>query len=193
MKRLIIAVDCDDVLIPSQEFIVNTYNRLYDANVELGQDFEEWGSEYDEVMNRCGQIAQSAEFKNLAPDPKGVVALADLAQQHELHLVTARKREEREFTKAAIERSLPGVFMAMEFVGWKGSKGDVCVRIGADVLIDDNVSHLYDAIQKGLPSEGAILFGDYPWQGESATRGDVRRCLDWGEVRKEIDRLAAGE
>lgn len=189
MRRLVIAIDCDDVLIPSQEFLVDTYNHLYGTSVELGQDFEEidaWGVGYDEVMRRCGEIARTDRFKNLEPDPEAVETINRLATVHELHLVTARQEKEQAFTKIALDKVLPEAFVAMEFIGWKGSKGDVCARIGADVLIDDSLGHLYDAIQKGLWSEGAILFGDYPWQASELGRELIKRCRDWSAVEREV-------
>ena len=193
MKRLVIAVDCDDVLIPSQAFLVNTYNQLYGANVELGQEFEDWGEDYDEVMRRCGEIAQSDAFKKLSPSPEGVSVLERLAQHHELHLVTARKAEERAFTEAAIERVLPGVFASMEFIGWTASKGEVCQRIGADVLIDDNAHHLHGALEKGLPAGGALLFGNYPWNKANHDDKSLRLCVSWDAVEAVVASISSGE
>lgn len=188
-ERLVIAVDCDDVLIPSRAFLVNEYNRRYGASVRLGQEFEEWGDEYNEVMRRCGEIAQSSQFKNLRPDTEAMEALCQLAQSHELHLVTARKEDERDFTQTALDAAAPGVFKSMNFLGWTASKGDTCRELGADMLIDDSAHHLRGALQAGI-SGGAILFGDYPWNRDDRADEALVFCPDWNSVKEAIDAIA---
>lgn len=195
MKRLVIAVDCDDVLVATTPFFVDAYNKKYGTNATLAQAHdaspEIWGANEEVVVARWAQLTEEDAYRLLAPNPIEVSILRELAMQHELHLVTARKPEERELTQAMLERDLPGVFTSMEFVGWAGSKGEVCQRIGADVLIDDNARHLHDSIAKGLPKSGAILFGNYPWNEADSTHDDLTHCFTWPDVKKVVDSLAS--
>ena len=77
----------------------------------------------------------------------------------------------------------------MKFVGWEGSKGDVCRALRADVLIDDNFRHLVSARDCGVG--GLLWFGDYPWQTEDLGDMPTVRCRDWREVEAEIERIAS--
>jgi len=198
MKRLVIAGDCDDVLVRTTPFFVNAYNEKYGTNVLLADARDgtapSWGGLDDAVIiKRWEQLMETDGYKGLRPDPLEVLLLHELANHHELHLVTARKEHEREFTRTMLDTALEGVFTSMEFVGWEGSKGEVCKRLGADVLIDDNASHLHDALAYGLPVGGAILFGDYSWNSTSHMHDELVHCLDWPGVKKVIDEIAAGD
>lgn len=196
MKRLVIAVDCDDVLVRTTPFFVNTYNEKYGTTATLADsqnvDPEIWGADETTIVERWAALTEEEEYKLLAPDSEEVKILHQLAEQHELHLITARKPEEREFTQALLESELPGVFTSMEFVGWTGSKGEVCERIGAHILIDDNSKHLHDALSHGILSNGAILFGDYPWNKADSFHAGVTSCPDWLSVKQAIDKIAEG-
>lgn len=194
MKRLVIAVDCDDVLVRTTPFLVDAYNKRFgtSATIEQAHDpaFEIWNANEATQVERWVQLTETEGYKDLGPDPEEAIILRELAKHHELHLVTARKEVERAFTQEMLDRELEGVFTSMEFVGWDGSKGEVCKRIHADVLVDDNARHLHNAIEQGLPKNGAVLFGDYPWNKADSTHQDITYCLDWVSVQKVIEGLA---
>lgn len=194
MKRLVIAVDCDDVLVRTTPWFVEKYNQLYGTAVTLADSHSDsdeiWGVPHAEMLKRFAEMIETDEYKQLGPTEDEVAVLTYLAQHHELHLVTARKESERAATQAMLERDLPGMFASMEFVGWQGSKGDICTRIGADVLIDDNARHLHNAITQGLPAGGALLFGEYPWNVDSSNHTDLKQCRTWDDVKRAVDTLA---
>lgn len=194
MKRLVIAVDCDDVLVPTMAFFVDAYNKKYGTNVQIQrlheEDYDGWGVARDVLLERLGGLQNTDDYRSLGPSEDEAEVLQDLAKAHELHVVTARNVHEAELTQAVLDRDVPGVFASLELVGNAGSKGEVCKRLNADILIDDNLHHLKDAIQLGLPPEGAILFGDYPWNSQDVTPTSLTRCKDWKAVGKEIDQLA---
>ncbi len=192
MRRLVIAVDCDDVLVATTPFFIDAYNEKYGTNVPHAfarvDDVAVWGEEEPVVIERWRQLMETDAYKQLGPSQEEAAVLRELAQHHELHLVTARREHERVLTQEMLDRELQGVFTSMEFVGLTGSKGEVCQRIGADVLIDDNAHHLHDSIEKGLAVNGAILFGDYPWNADSDTT-NLKRCATWQDVAEYIHDL----
>lgn len=192
MKRLVIAVDCDDVLVVTTPFFVDSYNARYGTSVQLAEAHGDtaWGVERPILEERLGELLATDEYRELAPSEETITVLRALAKDHELHVVTARREGEAERTQRMLDTFLPGIFMSLEHVGWHGSKGEVCQRIGASVLIDDSPRHLYNALELGLPAEGAILFGDYPWVDTTGVHEDIRRCADWRSVKEVIDQLA---
>ena len=193
MKRLVIAVDCDDVLVSTAPYFVDTYNNTYGTSGTLeyahSPDPSVWGASEEVIVERWFGMTRTDGYKGLSPDPDEVKVLRNLAKIHELHLVTARKEEEREFTQTMLDKHLDGVFTSMKFVGWEGSKGDVCQALRADVLIDDNFRHLVSARDCGV--SGLLWFGDYPWQTEDLSGMPTVRCRDWREVEAEIERIAS--
>jgi len=191
MRKLIIAVDCDDVLVRTTPFFVDAYNRKYGTKVTLAgahEGDEIWETDRATLDGRFAALMNTDEYRTLAPSTEEVAVLTALAKDHELHVITARRPHERAFTQLTLDTYLPGVFTSLELVGFTGSKGGVTEKLNADVLIDDNVRHLQDAIQHGLPAEGALLFGDYPWNAD--VKDEMIRCHTWDEVKTEIDRLA---
>ncbi len=194
MRRLVIAIDCDDVLVATTPFFIGEYNKAYGTNVQLSQAHvmteDLWGAPVDEVIVRIDAFMNTDAYRALGPSPEEVRVLKELAQNHSLHLVTARKETERELTQAMLDRDLKDVFVSIDLVGWQGSKGEVCARIGADVLIDDSARHLHDAMKNGLSKDGAILFGDYPWNAADSDHEDLTTCADWPAVKQVINTLA---
>jgi len=197
VRRLVIAIDCDDVLVATTPFFIDAYNKQYGTKVTLadahGVDETVWAAPQDVVNERIAKTMATKEYAELGPTKEEVDILTELSKYHELHMVTARRPEEEALTQNMLDRDLPGVFTSMEFVGWTGSKGDVCKRIGADILIDDNARHLHGAIQQGLPKNGAILFGAYDWNSASSTHEDLTHCTTWSAVKCCVDEIASSE
>lgn len=192
MRRLVIAVDCDDVLLDSTAFIVGKYNEQYGAAVTLQEAHTpgnpDWGAERDEVYRRIDAIQLSREYGALAPTDEVITGVRELAAHHELHLVTARSEAVMSVTKRMIEQYFPGCFTSIEHVGQLRAKSEICCAINADVLIDDNIKHLHDAAENGI--DHLLWFGNYPWQVALEAPIGVARCRDWQEAQQEIQRLA---
>lgn len=191
MKKLVIAVDCDDVLVRSTPFFVETYNQIYGTNVTLDTAHDNaaaWGVDNTTVAARLAELMETQAYKNLSPSNEEVTILNALSKDHELHVITARRPHERDLTQLMLDTYLPGVFRSLELVGFTGSKGEIIKSIHADVLIDDNLRHLNDAVKHGLPKEGAILFGDYAWSTPELT--PFVHCYEWSDIAREINRLA---
>lgn len=196
MKRLVIAIDCDDVLVQTTPWFVDKYNQIYGTNVALADAHTNsddiWQATHSEMLNRFSEMLQADDYRRLGPSQEEISILEYLASRHELHLVTARQESERMATEAMIERDIPGIFTSLQFVGWQGSKGDICHKIGADVLVDDNARHLHDAIGRGLPVGGGLLYGAYPWNSGDASHKDLLPCSTWFDVKNAIDAIADG-
>lgn len=187
---MIIAIDCDDVLIDASHYVIDTYNKTYGTRVSLASAHQsrspEWEAEREVVFERLHAIQHSEEYAAIAPPHDTSRVVRELAKHHELHIVTARPEEVLAVTERMVEDYFPGCFASIEHVGPDASKGDICEKLGADVMIDDNVHHLVDADQHGVPH--LIWYGDYPWQvDQDASVINARRCLSWSDVEKEIE------
>lgn len=186
MSRLIIAVDCDDVLISSTELLITEYNRQYGTSIPLEQahdhGLEKWAAtDKQEVIDRLTKIQEAYSAKPL----QGAVSiLSHLGKDHELHVITARPIELELVTLKLVEEQFKGIFASIEHVGHEGSKGEVCARLQADVLIDDSLRHLEDVTNYGVKG---IWFGDYPWQQQEVPTSIIR-CKNWAEVGEYFER-----
>lgn len=196
MKRLVIAVDCDDVLLPSTEYIVNRHNELFSTDISLvnAHSSVEWeektGLDRQGVAQRLIDIQNSEDYLMMKPFKDAIRVCRKLARSFDLHIVTARYDESRSTTEAMVERYFgEGVFVDMHHIGGSTSKGDICAMISANVLVDDGLNNLLSAQE--LNMDGLLWFGDYPWQGASDTDeiDNLVRVINWHEVEAEIERI----
>jgi 5'(3')-deoxyribonucleotidase len=195
MERLVLAVDCDDVLLSSQKEILRQYNLRWNTNVLLENTYaaanEAWQADPATIAERIYDIQLSKDYGDMVPFPDAIEVCRRLATQHELHMVTARPDRIMPVTTVMVEQYFDGVFSKIEHIGLSGNKGDVCHNLKASVLIDDNVHHLKTAAQCGVPH--LVWFGDYAWQSGSTEGLEIRRCRDWYEVEAEIGRIAISQ
>lgn len=194
MRRLKVAVDCDDVLLPSLISIIDIYNQRYDTNVQYEDAYiaaNGWQALPETIADRIYDIQLSEEYARIRPFDDAIDACKRLSEIHTLDLVTARPGKLMALTLDMLNNYFPGAFSEIEHIGLNGSKGDVCRRLRADVMIDDNIKHLETAFGCGV--RNLIWFGDYPWQhdGVGANLGGVVRCPGWSDVEQEIERIAS--
>lgn len=191
MRRLVIAVDCDDVLLPSAEKIVELYNGKFGTSITLAESQSssaDWGASREEIGERIYDLQLTDEYLKVEPYQDAIEVCRRLAEAHDLHLVTARPGRIMATTIAMLETYFKGVFQEIEHVGIDGNKGETCRNLQADVLIDDNYKHLEAA--RACQIKNGIWFGDYAWQDVGKSAKDTIRCKDWYEVEREIERIA---
>jgi uncharacterized HAD superfamily protein len=187
MKK-VIAIDYDDVIVPSAPIIVRSYNEKYGTNVQL-KDFyyddpRSWGSSDTSTVNqRVGDYLMSEEYQATLPFTEAIDALRLLSEQHELHIVTGRTDYLADVTKNMLNKYLPGIFRSVEFTNFFGqnrrSKAEVCQALDADLLIDDHLHHAQVVADCGID---VLLFGDYPWNQAKQLPANIRRVSGWHEI-----------
>lgn len=204
-RRLTVAFDCDDVLIPTAEAIVNNYNSRFDTDLNLGDlykpaSIERWGTDdHDEAIERVNVFLRSEEHAQIAPYAEAVIAVRGLAEVHDLHVITGRASFLEHVTRHMIDTHFTGCFKSIEHTNYivastdttalRRSKGEVAVAIGADLLVDDHIAHGSNVMEAGI--EGVLVFGDYPWNRQETLPLGMIRCKNWNTVMREIARYAA--
>lgn len=199
-ERLVWAIDCDDVIVPTAEVIINAYNERYGTNVALSalyDNADSWGAPSpDHAVRRVGDLLREGITADVAPTKETIDALTYLASMDELHLVTGRQTYLEETTHRMLDEYLPGVFQTVEHTNYyaeEGSglvtrtKGEVCAAIGAQILLDDHIAHGNSVIESGLKE--VIIWGDYPWNRTQKLGQGMVRCASWEEVFRERQRI----
>lgn len=195
MNKPIVAVDCDDVLVPNFEVLIKWYNQEYGTGVTLahnnGMDPKPWGTDSIQVaIKRVQRFFETDEFKSSVPFDEAVQALRQLSEHFTLILVTARDEIIEEVTREWLERHFQGIFSSAHFTmhynldGKKRSKAKVAVTEGAEYLIDDTPAMVNEAARAGVRG---VLFGDYPWNRADKLLAGVTRCKDWAAVLEYFD------
>lgn len=196
MKRLVIAIDCDDVIVSTTPLMIDTYNRTYGTSINLrdayNPDLALWEvPDADMAIARVNSFLESLSMR-LKPLPGAFDGLGKLASIHELHLVTGRADYLETLTREWVQKNLPGVFSSIECTNYivpstqahrSRSKLEVCRSIHADILVDDHPHHVEQVLAGGTD---AIVFGKYPWNDQKithdTTRARLRRVSDWDQL-----------
>lgn len=194
-RKLVIAFDCDDVLVPTSYKLLEAYNIEHGTQVDLRYLYEEhvsWGVSKSEAVERVLDLHRRRVVAGAVPMSEVIDEVNRLANAgHELHVITGRHEFQFEDTMLQLNTYFPGVFKTVEFTSYFGhsarGKGDVCRQLGVDIFIDDHIYHCNRVAQAGVAT---ILYGNYPWNSACSSLADgIRRAQTMREVRKEVERV----
>ncbi|MCL2037894.1 DHH family phosphoesterase [Candidatus Saccharibacteria bacterium] len=197
-QKPVIAVDIDDVLSDTANWFIAESKQRWNCDLTIDEYSEGWGEVWkvdrDEWRRRYLEFVGDEEYlKKIKPiDLKSSLAvLRELKKNHKLVILSSRPQEVHDQTRKWIKKYYNGIFEEIIFVdfwnetGWNRSgalktKAEICVKIGADFLIDDQPKHV-NSLEK-CATKG-ILFGDYPWQKVeiSPVAENVR---NWHEIKE---------
>ena len=175
-----IALDADDVLFPftSAYAAWRTARGLasFDPATVTSLDFSSLLGPDDD---HATEFLHDGDTLATAPVPGAAEAVRELAATHRLVVVTYRYGvTQAGATRQWLARWLPDVddvVFARTGPGDPGTpKAEVCAALGATWLVDDRDDHL-----RPLVGTRGLLFGDYPWQLDTA---GVERAQDWPAV-----------
>lgn len=193
MVRPVIALDIDDVLFPLAPGLAE-YHNLKKGTMLTAEDFNDydftkvWGGTAEETNIIIEGFFES-DYVHLTPVTGAKKALQRLNQDFDIVLVTARNEAFSSETVKWLSAHLPKLFSHVSFAGNHHDgrayrrKGEVCVELGATLLIDDHPMNIASAVSCGLDG---ILFGTKPWSVLDGLPETVAQCKDWPEVVRYI-------
>ncbi len=200
MSKKIIAVDNDDVLFQLVDSIFDYYNHTYNTSYSIKDQTvfnleTTFGLSEAETMERIFDFYKSKYLLTTKPMPQAFNILKKLKQTHDLVLVTARPTFTKKVTLKALKEHFPDIFQsvyltnAFSLTGKKKLKSEICMQVGASLIIDDAFHNVTDCAEKGIP---AILFRR-PWN-EKITKSDLKGkpiypADNWQEVYQLISSL----
>lgn len=203
----VLAVDIDDVLVPTHAALAGHLNASLGLSIDPDQEegyglveavMRASGFPQGEVLKRIQAFLLGEEFMAVEPLRGAPEAIADLGEAYAIIAVTARSPELQEVTRAWVSARFPQAIHEVYFPNIAAltegvvevNKLNHLVAAGAVALIDDKPSHLLGLDEASI--EG-ILFGDYPWnRAESALPERVKRVRDWGEASRLLLSREAG-
>jgi len=188
MKRLKIAVDCDDVIVPTAGLILQHYNQTYGTRLQLkdfySNDLSLWGApDAATAIQRVEAYTKTDEYQQTKPFTEAIEIIRSLHAHHDLHIVTGRADFLQMATTDMLATYFPDIFKTVEFTNFFGTKSrpkaDVCRELGVDFLIDD---HLHHATTVAACGTKVLLFGDYPWNQARELPANIQRVANWQAV-----------
>lgn len=203
MRRLVVAVDFDDVLVESSKVLPAIYNEKFGTDLRYEDmyvgNYGRFGvSTQEAAMQRLHSVMQCDAYTGIKPSTEVVEVVKRLASKHELHVITGRAGFLEPYTKAILDSNFPDCFTSLEHTNHfddgdatvvRRSKAQVCEQIGADILIDDLPLHIEQVLHSGVGR--VVLFGDYPWNQSFTVSDGMSRCRTWHEVEEVVADCAA--
>lgn len=152
----------------------NYYNAIWARHGIEGLNFEDFLEEL------------SVDQSSIKPNKGAVEAVRELRKTYEVVFITSRapflKEATRVWLDEHIDPSVPLYIASNPLVNTSAqSKGELCVELGVELLIDDNIGNCESANEYGVAS---ILFGDYGWNQNAPAH--MQRCLNWNAVMERI-------
>ncbi|EIW86468.1 hypothetical protein CONPUDRAFT_86438 [Coniophora puteana RWD-64-598 SS2] len=204
----VIAVDLDDVLSQTNEVVSQWHNEAFGSKVTLDNFYyyyywknPYWGTPL-ETHTKVRDFYTTGRIFDAIPVPgakEGVMALRNMG--YRLVVVTARGNDWHTSSWAWVEKHFPGLFHSLictgqfansgpkqangsVFTATKLSKADVCIDLGAKVLIDDSIENalscarhkpMQESSQNTLGPPTVLLFGAYQWNSRISSQSTDER------------------
>lgn len=194
-----IAVDIDEVLARGLATYLNYFNSTYNTNY-AEEDFtpdkgfwEVLGVSEEDIDQISKHYRASNHSKDWLLVPGAVEAIKQLAQEHELIIISNREVAGHEPTRQWLKRNFGDVFSKVIFTkaeikdGMQPTKASICVCEKADVLVEDEVKEILACNEAGIP---VVLFDTRLNQGVEGE--GVRRVQSWPEALLAI-RVISGQ
>lgn len=175
-----IAVDLDDTLVDTSTCFQEWCESKLKSNLGSKEAY------LTELMNIKGHMRNafiaSPAFDDLIALPRAIPALKTLKQNgYELVIVTSRQEALRHRTQTLVSRLFPGIFSAMYFTEF-GKKGQICHSLGVELLIDDSLDQIFDALDHGVNGAVFDLNGTYTWNHCKELPPGAERMNSWDAV-----------
>lgn len=192
-----IAVDIDEILCEFVGEFLKWYNDRHGTKWVL-TDFADyhWPNflkiSVEETIAEVHRFFETEQFRALPLVEGARQGVAKLAKEHELYIVTGRQNVTKDVTCQWLDRNFPGVFKAVEFTnnypqdgGSTLAKGEVCRRLGCEVLIDDDTRHVGSLMECGVK----LIVLRKPWNEGHQLPDSVICAEDWRGVVEAVNQL----
>lgn len=193
-NRLLLAIDIDEVLAHHNQALASWHNEQYGTNHTADAYFTDywskvWNVSPEEAEARAVTFHASGAHAQLKPVKGALDALQRLQKSYDLAVITVRRQQVIEDTRAWIDLYYPNVFTDIHFLHFwdkneNTTKAQLCRSIGASYLIDDSIKHCTQAAELGI---NALLFGNYSWNKSTQLPKQIKRTANWEEVLKLLD------
>lgn len=190
-----ILIDLDEVLAPLVDLLVEFLYKTHGIKTTK-ENFVTYSisdalkTSMEKEHELLEEFKSSDFYKNRAPFPQAVRGVKELKKMgHVLAVGTSRPSELSKEVRKWTDKNFQGIFYHVYIVhGHNASKFGIYEEFGAEISIDDRLSHIKECANLGIKP---ILYGDYPWNSGVLPDGAVR-AVSWPDVVNEIKEINNG-
>lgn len=196
LEKHTIAVDLDDVLFDFIGYFFEWHNQQYGTEIEredMGMGrliWDVWDGTKEEAAERIPTFFQDVDMFSMPPMEGAVKALNRLKERFRMYVISARDTSAVKVSESWIEKYFSGVFEEVHLgianpmdQGEGVSKAEMCVQVGAKLLIDDQIVHARECANLGIK---LLVLGDNPWSRERTLPLNSYRVRNWIAAEKKL-------
>lgn len=194
-----IGIDIDDCLATYTSVFLQRVHQYYGIEVPItamngpSAKTEDYGFISKQQARQLLTLdRQDRILINLSTYPGCVTAVNNLANNHQVHLVTSRDNYEQKLLKAHTKDWLQEHGFIYHNLEFSQDKGELAKRLDLELFIDDSLKFAKQAIAYGIP---VILFAQ-PWNqnyhqylGKDLSVMILGRCDSWEKIIELINKL----
>jgi uncharacterized HAD superfamily protein len=180
-----ISVDLDDVLGNYMKGFLNFFNQKYGTR-HLESDLTCYSLEKclgvpETIIGpMVDQFALTTEYANL-PVTNGAYSVLDTLKQqgHKLSVLTFRKYNTRIVTENWLDKNYASLFSDVVYTNGKSTKGELAIKIGSQLHIDDAPKHVRDVATRGID----VLLYDAYWNQHVGDEEGIYRVKSFAQIK----------
>jgi len=192
VKKLKIGIDLDDVVFDFISLVLKKYKEIFEKEIL----FEEVSSFYfSRVFNLSQEkvdlffkkilIKESVENLELCEFAKEIIL--ELSKNNKIFFITSRVHAKdgtlESLNKNFSEINFELIFSSNPYHKNEGkSKGEICKELGINFMIEDDIKHCEECIQKGIK----VFLLDKPWNQKYLENEDIIRVKNWNEILNKL-------
>ncbi|MBT4446436.1 hypothetical protein HOA92_04475 [archaeon] len=186
-----ITVDLDDVLGPYMPAFLNFYNERHETR-HIVSDLVTYSLEKclgvpESIIGPLvDEFAMTETYAKLPVTSGAYKILKKLKDEgHDLSVLTFRKNETRFVTEDWVSKNYAGIFSDVAYTNGKSTKGELAVRMGSRLHIDDSPKHTRSVAARGID----VLLYDAHWNQHVGFEDGIYRVNCFSELPGKVARV----
>lgn len=197
MRKPVVALDIDDVLVDTAAALLNDYNKKYGTSLEkhhyYSKDVNVLGvTDYNEAADRLTRYVLSGALTQSQPLLDAIEAVRRLSGAYTFIGVTSRPPEIAAATRDWLNLHFGDRVSDVIFTHFimaadsqnktQLTKVEVCSDINATYMIEDHLHHAIPVAESGVK----VFLIDQPWNQMETLPLGIERVTSWSDIEKKL-------
>jgi len=187
-----IGIDIDGVVLNYMKGYLEFYNQEKNTNYKsediFSQDFgKSFNTSLEEARETVRLFRKTDIFKNLDLIEGAKEGILGLERNNDICFITARHESVKQTTRGVFGKIFPDknfeIFFSGELWGSGKTKGEICLELGINIMVEDNVDYALDCAQNGVK----VFLLDTPWNKDYTKHENLIKVKDWTELIKFLE------
>jgi uncharacterized HAD superfamily protein len=190
-----IAIDIDEVLSKLMPKFLEFYNKIHKTSFSYEKFYSyDWnkmlGITNEKKCEIYGSFCDLGNLKRLDTIEGSVAGVKQIKERHKLVIITNRAVTLKNDTEHWLAKHFSGCFTKVIYTRKKlnhpaKSKQEICQRIKADIMIEDDPYCLKDLANSKIK----LLLFNHPWNQNVNMANNIVRVHSWEQIVEEVNKI----